>query len=177
MNAEHELPPELEALHTAAFGWSVHCCGGDAHKGEDVLQNAYLKLLRGSAIFRGQASFKTWWFGVIRFTALEEHRRLRFRESLAGKLLKNFFGEASSESQLHPAPWQQVELDERAAHLHDCLSRLPARQSEVLHLVFYQGLTLVDSAKVMGISTGSAAQHYERGKTKLRSLFEASPTP
>ena len=48
------------------------------------------------------------------------------------------------------------------------LDRLPARQREVLHLVFYQDLTIAAAAEVLGISVGSARVHYERGKAQLR---------
>ena len=163
---ERELAATLESLHLDAFGWALHCCGGDTGRAEDVLQNAYHKVVAKRARFDGRSAFKTWWFGVIRFTALEEHRRERFRASLLGKLLVTFTEEH------HPAPSRQVEMDERAAQLHAALAQLPARQAETLHLVFYQDLTLNEAAQVMCVSLGSVRQHYERGKARLRELLQ-----
>ena len=91
---ERSIADQLEALHPDAFGWAMHCCAGEHARAEDVLQNAYLKLAQERATHDGRSSFKTWWFGVIRFTAHEEFRRLRYRESLLGKLLLQLTGDA-----------------------------------------------------------------------------------
>lgn len=162
---ERAIADQLEALHPDAFGWALHCCAGDHARAEDVLQNAYLKLAQQRSRHDGISSFKTWWFGVIRHTAHEEFRRQRYRESLAGRLLAFFIEEH------HPAPSRQVEVDERHAELRRCLDQLPARQAEVLHLVFYHDLTINEAANIMGVSPGSARQHYERGKARLRMLL------
>jgi RNA polymerase sigma factor (sigma-70 family) len=63
-------------------------------------------------------------------------------------------------------------MDERNAELRRCLQQLPARQAEVLHLVFYQDLTINEAANVMRVGIGSARQHYERGKARLRTLLQ-----
>ena len=63
-------------------------------------------------------------------------------------------------------------MDERTAELRRCLQQLPARQAEVLHLVFYQDLTINEAAQIMGVGIGSARQHYERGKARLRTLLQ-----
>ncbi len=170
---ERSIADQLETLHAAAFGWALHCCAGDHARAEDVLQNAYLKMAREQARHDGRSTFKTWWFGVIRLTAHEEFRRLRYRESLLGRLLLQVSGQ---EHDPRPSPSRRMELDERAAELRRCLAQLPARQAEVLHLVFYQDLTLNEAAEVMRVSIGSVRQHYERGKARLRSLLQPDPT-
>src|SRR5260370_38835522 len=70
-----KLKAELEELHQASFGWALSCCRRDRAEAEEVLQAVFLKILEGKARFRGEASFKTWLFAVIRKTAGAGHRR------------------------------------------------------------------------------------------------------
>lgn len=167
---EAELTHSLEPLHRDACGWARHCCEGSLVDPADVLQIAYLKVIEGKARPRGEGSLKTWWFGVIRLTAKEEQRRRRFRESLAGKLLR--FAPARVDA---PGTISRLELDESSRELKAALSQLPPRQSEILHLVFYQDLSISEAAAVMGVSLGSARTHYERAKSRLRDLLSPSP--
>ncbi|MCA1963234.1 MAG: RNA polymerase sigma factor [Prosthecobacter sp.] len=169
---EREIADQLEALHPDAFGWALHCCGGDVSRAEDVLQSAYLKAASGRVVFGGASSFKTWWFGVIRLTAHEEFRRLKNRESLLGRLIQRGWGETSPPQ---TTPAHQIEQEEQVTALRLALSRLPSRQAEVLHLVFYQDLTIREAAAVMKVGLGSARQHYERGKARLRQFLLLPP--
>ena len=73
-----------------------------------------------------------------------------------------------------PSPSRKIERDEQAARLRAALEKLPARQAEALHLVFYQDLALNEAAQVMRVSLGSVRQHYERGKARLRELLQTS---
>jgi RNA polymerase sigma factor (sigma-70 family) len=129
---------------------------------EDVLQASYLKVLEGRARFDGRSSVKTWLFGVIRRTAIEERRRrllrLRVHESLA----------AQPPPPLDSTVRDPIDDAQRLSELIAALSSLAPRQREVLHLVFYQGLTIEDAAAVMRVSVGTARTHYERGKRRLR---------
>lgn len=162
-----ELKAELETLHSASFGWALSCCRRDRAEAEEVLQMVYLKILEGKTCFRGEASLKTWLFAVIRKTAIGEHRKsilrtLRWSDSLE---------QARLVSPLEQ-PGVAFEKSEAEAHFQNALKSLPRRQREALHLVFYQDLSLSEAADVMGISIGSACQHYDRGKKHLREFLE-----
>jgi RNA polymerase sigma factor (sigma-70 family) len=169
---ETDLVSSLESLHLDAYAWARHCCDEGSGEAADVLQNAYLKVIEGRARYSGAATLKTWWFGVIRFTAKEEQRRRRYREFLVVRWRQL----GADDSCGYSKDTNQAEREPEAAHLYAALRQLPARQAEVLHLVFYQDLSLSEAAVVMKISLGSTRTHYERGKARLRGLLCNSRT-
>ncbi len=162
-----ELDAELERHHPESFGWARSCCRGNRSEAEDVLQASYLKVLDGRARFDGRSSFKTWLFGVIRLTAAEERR---------SRLLRRWWqarpsGPASDPVDPAPDPATALERSDTAYRLRAALARLAERQRAVLHLVFYQDLSIQEAAVVLGIAVGTARVHYERGKRRLRRLL------
>ncbi len=158
-----ELGARLQELHTESFGWALSCSGWDEQEAEDVLQTTYLKVLGGKARFEGRSSFRTWLFGVVRRTALEFHRRRAAYQ-------RREVGLSVAGEEAHPQedPERLVARGETGRRLREALEQLSERQREVLHLVFYQEMTIAEAAGVMEVSLGSARTHYERGKARLR---------
>lgn len=163
-----QLRAELATHHAAAFGFALSCCQWDHALAEDVLQVAYLKVLDGRASFAGRSSFRTFLFGVVRRTA-SEHRRSAWRRFAAWR--------RNAETAPPPPDARDDSSLRDAARLRRELQSLPARQREVLHLVFYGDLSIAEAAEVMGVALGTARAHYERGKHRLRErlgLLEAA---
>ena len=158
-----DVRSELEAIHAASFGWALACAGRDRERASDVLQEAYWKVLEGRALWDGRAAFKTWFFGVVRFTALEQRRWFSRRES---EPLSSRDVAASG-----PAPDSAIARHERARRLAAALATIAPRQREVLHLVFYEDMSIAEAAVVMHVSLGSARTHYDRGKKRLEELL------
>ena len=157
---------ELERLHPASFGWALWCCGHRREDAEEVLQTAYLKVLEGTARFDGRSSLRTWFFAVVRRTAWEQRRRRWVRELLLARWSRQPTLVAGND------PDEALCSSEESHALRLALVALPTRQREVLHLVFYQELTIEEAAKVLSISLGTARTHFERGKARLRVLLE-----
>ena len=133
-----------------------------------MLQDAYLKVLDGRAVFRGESVFRTWFFGVVRRTASEHRRNLVRRLSALWRV--------EHDDAVADALDPDAAIDGRvlAERLRAALKQLPARQRQVLHLVFHEDLTVEAAAAVMGVSVGSARTHYARGKSRLRALVQGS---
>jgi RNA polymerase sigma-70 factor (ECF subfamily) len=166
---EAELRVQLEQHHAVCYGWVLSCCARAPEMAEDVLQTAYLKILQGRARYEGRAAFKTWLFAVIRMTALDERRRQWLRHVRLGA----YKPDAGSAVQ-HPDRGGRLDESARLGAFQQALARLAKRQQEVLHLVFYQDMSLQEASEVMGVSLGSARTHYERGKRNLRAWLEKS---
>jgi RNA polymerase sigma-70 factor (ECF subfamily) len=162
-----ELEAHLEREHAGAFAWALRCCRGEREAAEDALHAAYIRILEGRARFEGRSSFRTWLFGVIRRTALEERRRgwLRLER------LRRWFGRGGASRQADGGPIGALMARETADRLRVALDRLSERQRGMMHLVFYEGLTVAEAADVLGVPVGTARTHYERGKARLRGLL------
>ena len=163
---DSELRALLERHHQAGFGWALRCCARDPSRAEDVLQTTYLKILDGRARFDGRAEFKTWLFAVIRRTAADDWRRSLLR---AFRLVAYDPHESSPRPETGP---EAMNRDESRSALLDALRSLPKRQQEVLHLVFYEEMSIEQASEAMGVSVGSGRTHYERGKQRLREIVK-----
>jgi RNA polymerase sigma factor (sigma-70 family) len=167
---EETLRAGLETHHAESWSWALACCRGNVGQAEEALHLTYHKVLDFRARFDGRSSFKTWLFGVIRLTALDQRRWSWRRFSRWAPL-----SEAENRADPRPGPPDSLARDERCAEMRAALNGLAARQAEVLRLVFYHDLTLDEAAAAMGVSPGTARTHYERGKDRLRRRLAASP--
>lgn len=170
--APADLRAALERHHAESLGWAMACCGFDRSEAGDVLQDAYLKVLDGRAVYRGESTFRTWLFGVIRRTA-SEHRRNVIRR------IARLWRVQREDDVTREAPDLDAAIDGRAVaiRLRHALGQLPMRQRQVLHLVFQEDLSVEAAAGVMGVSVGSARTHYARGKARVRQLLDARSYP
>jgi RNA polymerase sigma-70 factor (ECF subfamily) len=162
-----DLDAALEGLHPLGFAWALRCCQGNRAEAEDVLHQSYLKVLDGRARFEGRSTFKTWLFGVIRRTAAEQDRWHWVQAARLGRWWRE-------RSPADPDPATTIDAGDEATRLQVALQRLSKRQAQVLHLVFYQDLTILEAAEVLSLPVGTARTHYQRGKDRLRAILARS---
>ena len=165
---EADLQRKLTELHAASFAWAMACCR-DREQAEEVLQSVYVKVLDGRAPYQGRSSFQTWLFAVIR-NAAADHRRKQWWSRvlrLEFEALAELAGSTSDNN---------CEDEDELALVRAALARLPVRQRQVAHLVFYEDLTIAAAADVMGVTVGTARRHYARAKDALKVLLHSIGT-
>lgn len=155
--------PLLEKHHRESYLWALRCCAGNTEDAKEALQETYLKVLEGRARFDEKSAFKTWLFAVIRLTA-SDIRRKRIIEDIKFLELRDLFNRITSKQHYDAGANEEGAREQ----LLQSLSKLSARQEQILRLVFFHEFTIEEAAGIMGVSVGSARTHYERGKANLK---------
>ena len=155
----------LEGIHGQVFGWALSRCGFDTAAAEDLVQQAYLELLTGRARFDERSTLKTFVFGIVQNLARGRYRR----KARHLKLITEHAAESAA----------STNLDEPAEtnSLWQAVAALPARQRDIVELVFLREMTIEQASTVMGVTVGTGRVHYDRAKKALREKLAAEHGP
>jgi RNA polymerase sigma-70 factor (ECF subfamily) len=136
---------------------------GDA---EDAVQEAFLKIYRGTRTFRGGAAFSTWIYRVTVNTCYDALRRRKSRP--AGPPLEADDGRESFA--VSPGSDQTLRLA-----LEKSVARLNPRQRAVFLLFEVEGFTHGEIARILGIPEGTSKTFLFDAKKKLQRWIRARP--
>ena len=154
---------ELYRRHTPRlYRLALRLLGGDAHAAEDVVQETWLRAVRGLGDFRGEAALYTWLHSIGLHVAQDALRkRRRGRE------------EAWDETFDPPVPapplGDRIDLERAIALLPDGY-----RTTLVLHDV--EGMTHESIAALTGTSVGTSKSQLHRARRALRVLLAPAAT-
>lgn len=130
-----------------------------AEDAADLLGETLLLLWRrADAIPNDSGRARMWAFGVAR-NVLRGHRRTDQRRSaLAGRLRLEL---SSLDEMAHST-------DDRVLDLRAAIDRLKPIDQEILRLVHWDGLSLIETAGVVGMREGTVRSRYHRVRARLR---------
>jgi RNA polymerase sigma-70 factor (ECF subfamily) len=191
MNAEIATTPPLatledSALITRALAGQAECFATlvDRHRvpvekriasmvmnaadADDVLQETLLKVWRRLATFRSESSFRTWMTRVAINEALQSYRR-RQRSPLCQPL-----GDLDATHSNGESPHQSFARLELTQAVRSAVSRLRARDKEVLTLRDLREFSERETAQCLNLSVPAVKTQLLRARLRLRSEFRLS---
>ena len=129
---------------------------GNREDAEDLAQEAFLRLHRSLAEFRGESRIGTWLYRTTTRLAIDHLRRERIKRKL-------FFFRQSNEatdpvdlaSDSRPDPGRAYQSQEAMQLLRKSLDKLSSRQQVIFTLRHYEGLPLKEIAEHLGLETGT----------------------
>jgi RNA polymerase sigma factor (sigma-70 family) len=134
----------------------------DRAAAEDATALAFERAYRSKRYDAHRGSPRAWLFGIARNAALDELRR-RKRAAEA---------EIPAPAQ-PPGPDEAAELAAERDAVRRALSKLPAKDREVIALKFHADLSHAEIAEVLGVTPSNAGTLLHRAMTKLREAVDA----
>lgn len=180
---EAALVGELQAGSEEAFAYLLavyrnpiynmvyHIMGGESDAA-DVLQNTFVKIIRGIKQFHNDSSLKTWIYRIAVHEALNYRRswfRRRRREvvSLDDEQHSRPLALAESQRQLE-TPYEWMEQNERRELVAKALKSLAEPYRTVVVLREVEDLSYEEITEVLGVADGTVKSRLKRGRELLR---------
>lgn len=152
--------PRLLALATRMLG--------DHMEAEDVTQEAFIRIWKQAPHWRtGEARFDTWLHRVAMNLCYDRLRANREKPTDDEDGLPDLVDPAI-------APDERLERRSRDEQIRTALAALPARQREALVLNYYQELSNIEAAGVMGITVDALESLLSRARRNLRAQLTNS---
>ena len=127
---------------------------GSPAEAEDVLQDVFVKLLGRGRPFADEEHRRRWLIRVTVNLCKDRLRNARYRQYV---------------------PIEQAALTAAAETDREVLElvlRLPAAYKAVVHLYYYEGYTVAEIAKILGLTQGAVKMRLQRGRAYLRMEME-----
>jgi len=147
-------------------------------RADDLVQDVFLRVVRGAKEFQGQSRFSTWLFAIARNVCLDTARRDKFRKmpSLDAPLGNDpddrTMGETiRDDSPVSDAHRQTSDTQFRAA-FDKALAALPAEQREVFVMRAFGDLQFAEIASTTGVNENTVKSRMRYALEGLRRRLE-----
>lgn len=160
---------DLITYYSARFRRIALAHLGDAADAEDAVQDALLSALTHVDQFRGQAKMSTWLIAIVINSA---RMKLRQRSSRLHLALDQTDGQDFTLEEIlpdsRPGPEEAYRNQEIAETLARATSRLPPALLRTFQLRDVYGLSIRETANLMGVPSGTVKARLARARTKLK---------
>jgi RNA polymerase sigma-70 factor (ECF subfamily) len=153
----------VEATHRDVYTLCLRILGNSDDAAE-ATQDAYLKVYRGLAGFRGDATFSTWLYRVATNAAISKQRGRSRRRTHEAAVEEDALAQLPSAISVEDAAGAKVEV----GVLERALAELPAMYREAVLLRDVYGLSIEEIAGQLKISETAAKVRVHRGRKRLR---------
>jgi RNA polymerase sigma-70 factor (ECF subfamily) len=149
---------ELFDRHAAALARFL-ARGASREEADDLLQEVFVRALRGASSFRGDASVRTWLRAIANHVLLERYRSRGRSVTLMDV--------ASS----RPGPEGIAIAGQQKRQLLGALDLLPTEQAIVVGLYWIEGLSHAEIAELLEITPESSRKRLQRATERLREVL------
>ncbi|TAG84216.1 MAG: sigma-70 family RNA polymerase sigma factor [Burkholderiales bacterium] len=132
---------------------------------ESVVVETMYEVWKVAKNFKGESRAETWLLGIAKYKSLD---KLRARDTETDDIDDH----AETLADETPGVEQLAYAKERAHALSDCVQELPKDQSEALHLVYFEGMSVEEVSEIQSIPGGTVKTRLFHARKKLKDCLE-----
>jgi RNA polymerase sigma-70 factor (ECF subfamily) len=156
----------VDRHYDALIGYLYRLNGGDRMLSEDMVQETFLRVLRGIGGYDYPRPFKPWLYAIATNLARNHYKRADTRYAVTAE------DEALEIRDPGAQPEESLALDDETRDLVTALRVLPDHQREVIILRYCQELSLAEIAETLDIPVGTVKSRLSLGLRRLREVME-----
>src|SRR5207302_3958376 len=143
---------------------------GNEQDAEDVVQESFLRAYRQLGRFESRANFGTWLYRITANCAVDLMRARQARHDIArGESLETGAAELSSD---HPDPERLANSQAIHRRVAEAMRDLSPLERAAFTLRHYEGRTIDEISRTLGLGTSAAKHSVFRAVRKLRAALE-----
>ncbi|MEO7678999.1 MAG: RNA polymerase sigma factor [Verrucomicrobiota bacterium] len=156
---------ELIALfYKKIFSYFRRQCASD-EDAQDLTQKCFCKIWVSLKSFRGRSTFSTWIHGVAYHVYVDWRRRKNVADLKADEWWETCAAEAAG-------PFEAAAEKEASGQLYRLVQELDDDVQAVVHLHYYQGLSLRETAQALNIATSTVKYRLRNALKFLKAKIE-----
>jgi len=162
----------LETHRDRVYSYALYCLR-DPEDAEDVTQEAFLRLWR-SGPDTESSRLTAWLQRVVHNLCIDQTRRRKTVRSYFGRPDTDAVDRLTARPGVDNDPEQALQLDHKQRLLLDAMATLPPETRSVMMMHYFQGLTLVSIAELLGKKTSTVKVQVHRARQALRRILVES---
>jgi RNA polymerase sigma-70 factor (ECF subfamily) len=160
-NGDLGAASELVTLYyQRIYAYFRRLCGNDPDA-EDLTQKTFFKVWVSLRSFGSRSSFSTWIHGIAHHVYCDCRRKRNPAEGAS----EEWWNLCAAEG---PNPFDATADKEMAQRIYEAVERLEDGTRETVHLHYYQGLTLNETAEVLGVAVSTVKYRLRQALDVLR---------
>ncbi|MBZ0277546.1 MAG: RNA polymerase sigma factor [Anaerolineae bacterium] len=152
--------------HSPLLGFLYRMTGGDRALAEDLVQEVFLRVLRGIDQYIYPRPFKPWLYQIAANLARDHYKRADTRRTESMPEDDLSLGAADD-----PPPEEVLLHNSEARQIAAAIRELPEHQREVVILRYYQEFSLAEIADALAIPVGTVKSRLSIGLNRLRTVW------
>ena len=148
------------------FAFAMTVTGGNRSVASDVLQEALIKAFLNIKRFKGECSFTSWLWRIVK------NEFINYSKSAKTRSLISLETVAESKRGAVENVEKELILEERKKNLLKLMEYLAGDHKEIISLIDLQGMKYEEAAEFIGIKTDAARSRLFKARKKLSELVQ-----